>query len=234
MYPALETFYSVFNERISDLSISNNGNLIQSVSQDGSSAEYRADEFHEISRLAGEQLGGMLREYEIDEIITGTPTSTDQREVRLPIEQLLMTGLSADIAGVNFDEMSHEMRDYLFTHNDAFDTVWALIDNVIRLESKTDIESPNRQKLIAEHGSLINFIKENALIPFVKALKESDLNKGEIVINMLAQAADTMADFRAHLLSLMSGRNANSSAEFIVACRGIMKDVFGDDVKLSH
>ncbi len=229
----LEIFYSVFNERTSDLSINtDNGSLKQSVRQDGSSAEYTATEFHEISRLAAQELGEILRQYETEEIV-GNSNPGDSKQVRLPVEGLDSVIFFFDSAGISFDGTSTEVRDYLINTKHAFDKVWALIDSVIRLERKTDIEFPDRQKYIAEDRSLIDFIKNNALIPFIQSLRECKLIKEEDFINLIAKMANSTADMRAHSLGHEAKETGiDFSSKFTSDYQAIMKEVFGDDVKL--
>lgn len=232
--PNLETFYSVFNDRISDLSL-NNGSLRQYVRQDQSSTEYTAEEFHEISRLAGQQLGEILRKYETEEIIRNTDDPVDPKQMRLPVEELDSVAFFPSLAGIKFDKASNEVRDYLFNVHNAFDKVWTLIDNVIRFENKTDIELPERQKYIAEDQSLIGFIKNNALIPFVQSLRDCNLIKEDDFINLIAGMADSRADMRVHLLGLEAKMTGiDFSSKFTSAYQTIMREVFGEDVKLAE
>ncbi len=233
---SLETFYSVFNEKISDLSINlDNGNLRQSVRQDKSSAEYTPEEFHEISRAAAQELSDILRSYETDEII-GIPDPVDPEQVRLPAEKLDSVAFLSSLGGIHFDEASNEVRGYLFNFNNAFTKVWDSIDSVIRLESRTDIELSKRQQFIAEEQSLIGFIKDNALKTFVQALRDCKLIKEEDFINLIAKMANSMADLRAHLLGLeaRSSGDPSKKEKFIEVYTAIMKDVFGEDVKLKE
>lgn len=236
IYMSLETFYSVFNEKISDLSINlDNGNLRQSVRQDKSSAEYTPEEFHEISRAAAQALGEILRNYETDEII-GIPDPVDPEQVRLPVAELDSVAFSHDLNGIEFDAASHEVRDYLFNVERAFNIVWDSIDHVIRLESRTDIELSKRQQFIAEEQSLIGFIKDNALKPFVQALRDCKSIKEEDFINIIAKIVNSMADMKIFTYGCEAKTlgNPHIQANFISAYQAIMKEVFGEDVKLKE
>lgn len=235
----LDTFYSVLNKP-DFLSIdSETGNLIRHVEQDQSTDQYTAVDFHKISRDAGHELAEKLDQYKTDEIIASSELR-DSEPVRLTLDELLGMAFSRKLSVGTYDAASVNFGAYLPTVTGVFSKLWSLVDGVIRLETTTDTLLPNQQQIINENNLLINFIKDNTLKPFVKALSAYDFTNEGIkatVIDQLTRAINIPVNLKIGTLkrgATMPGGDASLVGKFIETYTAIMKDVFGDDVKLAE